>query len=86
MKEDRNVASGSAPLMSPVRRRNRSPSPERRMRRAADVTRAAMKGRSTARGGQHGLNQLIGEAGGIEVEQTGWLDTGRRGTDECSNG
>ena len=36
--------------------------------------------------GEHGLNQLISQPGGVEVEQTGAIDAGRHGAGECSNG
>ena len=75
MNEDRKVAVGSAARMSAMRRRKRSPSPQRRMprqERPGDVLEGEVEvGHARM---EDGVDQLVGQARGIEVEQPGAVD------------
>ena len=87
MKFVRNAESGRRVRMSSIRRRNRSPSPQRRIRRSSGFE-TCCSDRSkygTGPAADH-IDQTIGEVRGIQVEETNPGDGGGDLLDEGNDG
>jgi hypothetical protein len=83
MKEERKVASGSAALMSLDAAQEAvavAPAAHAGQQRARDVLQREVEVRHA--GGEDGLDQLVGQPGGIEVEEPGALHPDRHGAGE----